>query len=180
MGIQEDLALFEQSLEQLIIRYEQYFLGMEKREPLKLLADVDSCARQYANITIVNTMMKFKYNSLVARLSSYKQYWNRINRLMEEGKYSRDRFKLEMHKGKKPPAPERPAGNSPEAERVYRQYLEACKECNLPARHVTPDLIAIALAKQKPAIIKKHKCEKVEVNVVIEDGKPKIKVRPKT
>jgi hypothetical protein len=182
MGIPEDIALFEQSLNELVIKYEQYFLGLEKREPLKLLTVVENCVRKYANVSIVNTMHKFKYNSLVARFCSYKQYWNRINRLIEEGKYSRDRFKLEMHKGKPtvstpPSTPEPQPG--PEVSTLYRQFVEARKACRLPVDNITPAMIATALEKQIPAITSKYHCDKVEFKVVIESGTPKIKARPK-
>ena len=83
MGLSEDIALFELNLNELIIKYEQYFLGLEKREPLKLLEEVERYVRKYHGAHISNTMLKFKFNSVVARFSSYKQYWNRITRLIE-------------------------------------------------------------------------------------------------
>jgi hypothetical protein len=182
MAIAEDIALFEQSLTELVIKYEQYFLGLEKREPLKLLNEVERSARQYANVQIVNTMLKFKYNSLVAKLSSYKQYWNRINRLIEEGKYARDRFKMAMHEQKEaapPQPPEIKSGIDPEVQQLYQQYIKARQSCNMPVENVTPDLLAAAIAKQKPAIIDKYRCSNVEFKVVVENGTPKIKARPR-
>src|SRR6266511_764300 len=80
MGANEDMALFEKCLGELVIKYEQYFLGTDKREPLRLLSDVEQLARRYQNTKIVNSMLNFRYNTLVAKLSSYKQNWNRINR----------------------------------------------------------------------------------------------------
>ncbi len=184
MGIPEDMALFEQSLNELVIKYEQYFLGLEKLEPLKLLKQVESCVRQYANVSIVNTMHKFKYNTLVARFCSYKQYWNRINRLIEEGRYSRDRFKLSMHQEKPPVArPPEPSSTpnrpDPGFSLIYQQYIEARKVCNLPVDKISPDMIVAALEKQKPAIVSKYGCNDVEFKVVIESGTPRIKARPK-
>jgi hypothetical protein len=186
MGLPEDIARFEQNLNDLIIRYEQYFLGLEKREPLQLLDEVERAARKYQGFQIINTMQKFKYNSLVARLNSYKQYWTRILRLMEEGKYSRDRFKMEMHLKQTVAAPpEKQSGSpaasgiDPEAQRLYQQYVEARKSCGLPVGNITPEAIAAAIEKQRPAIISKYRCSKVEFKVVVEDGTPKIKARPK-
>lgn len=180
MGIPEDIALFEQSLNELVIKYEQYFLGLEKREPLRLLDEVEKFARKYMAVNIVNTMLKFKYNSIVARFNSYKQYWNRINRLIEDGKYSRDRFKMEMHrpKGHARP-PESRDTVTPEVARVYRQYMEARKACRLPVDNITPEMIATAIERQKPAIANKYHADQIEFKVVIEEGVPKIKARPK-
>jgi hypothetical protein len=187
MGATEDIAQFEQGLSELIIKYEQYFIGIEKREPLKLLHDVESLGRKYLNIQIVNTMLKFKFTTTLARLNSYKQYWNRINREIEDGKYSRDRFKLELHqkyKNQAPPVPGEPARQTGketdlEVETLYHRFVEARKACHLPVSMVTHDLIVNAIEKQKPLIMEKFKCKTVEFNVVIEDGVPKIKARPK-
>src|SRR5512147_1337683 len=107
MGVPEDIELFERNLKELIIKYEQYFLGLEKREPVKLLDEVDRLARKHTPATITNTMLMFRYNSIKSRLVSYKQYWNRTNRLIEEGKYSRDRFKMERQIADGPPVGEK-------------------------------------------------------------------------
>ncbi|HTP64367.1 MAG TPA: MXAN_5187 C-terminal domain-containing protein [Geobacteraceae bacterium] len=181
MGIAEEIDLFEQNLNDLIIRYEQYFLGLEKRAPNLLLDDVERASRKYQGYQIVNTMQKFRYNSTIARLNSYKQYWNRINRLIEDGKYSRDRFKMEMHQKEEPAAPSKkePGRMNPELQSVYQQFIEARKACNLPVATITPEKIASAIEKQKPAIVKKYNCSNVELIVVVEKGMPKIKVRPR-
>lgn len=186
MGIAEDVAQFEQSLSALIIRYEQYFLGMEKREPLRLLSEVEELGRKYQNFQISNTMSRFKYSSTIARLNSYKQYWTRITRLIDEGKYSRDRFKMEMHRKEKltdQPGKTGEAGKKgidSEIEVLFRAYLEARKACRLPVGNITPEMIAAAIEKQRPAIMSKYNCKGVEFKVVIEEGMPKIKARPKT
>lgn len=178
MGIQEDIVHFEQGLGELIIKYEQYFLGLEKREPLKLLEEVERGARRYNPGQIINTMLKFKYNSTIARLNSYKQYWNRINRLIEDGKYSREKFKMERHQGlHQPPAPPAKPPNG-DVDAVYQRYLEARRQCNLPVEAISREQIAAVIAKQRPVLMAKYNCD-IEFSVVIQDGAPKIKARPK-
>ena len=188
MGVTEDIALFEQSVSELIIKYEQYFIGIEKREPIKLLNDVESLGRKYLNVQIVNTMLKFKYNATLARLNSYKQYWNRINHLIEEGKYSRDRFKMELHQknksgaqpGKEEQLKSCEKSLAHEVETIYHKFIEARKACHLPVSNISHEMIAAAIEKQKPVIITRFKCKAVEFKVVIEEGIPKIKARPKS
>lgn len=181
MGIPEDISEFEQSLNELQIRYEQYFLGLEKREPLKLLQTVERQARKYTGVQIVNTMLKFKYNTLVAKFNTYRQYWNRITRLIEEGKYSRDRFKMEMHQLQGSLPTEKPStGKSvAEVDRLYNEFMEARKACNLDITNVSKEIIISAVEKQRPALQNKYGCTDIEFRVVVEDGKPKIKARPK-
>ena len=107
MGIPEDIARLEIDLRELIIKYEQYFFGIEKREPLRMLDAVERAVRRYQNVNIPNTSQRFKYDSLVSTLSVHKQKWVRTNRLIEEGKYQRDRFRMSLHQKEKAvePAP---------------------------------------------------------------------------
>lgn len=184
MGIADDIVRLEQSLRDLSIRYEQYFLGVEKREPLQLLDEVERLARQYQGAGIANTMLKFKYQSLVASLVTLKQKWIRITRLIEEGKYQRDRFKMTMHQTQGRLAPGRaesePELRTPDLDRVYQEYLTARRSCNLPVENVSREKIAAAIAQQIPAIANKYRCNDIDIAVVIEGGKPRIKARPKS
>ncbi|MRR33314.1 hypothetical protein EG829_01260 [bacterium] len=177
MGIPEDIDLFERSLKELIIKYEQYFLGLEKREPLKLLDLVERLSRRYTSAAVSNTMLLFKYNSIKSRLVSYRQYWNRTNRLIEEGKYSRDRFKMEMHQAEAQPTAEKTSDS--DMDRFYSQYLEACRSCNIPTKAITREMVTATLEKHRAVIKDKYRCAEVEFRVLVEDGKPRIKARPK-
>jgi len=134
MGIAEDLPILESRLTELITRYEQYFIGLEKREPLKLLADVEQLASRYANVPITNTMYRHRYTNLIARLSSYQQLWSKTVREIEEGRYSRDRFRARLREGQQESRrgagqPGQPTPPDPELERVYQELLEARKKC---------------------------------------------------
>lgn len=182
MGIPEDIAQLELELRELIVKYEQYFFGIEKREPLRLLEAVERLARRYRNVSITNTMLRFKYDSLVASLSVHKQKWSRINRLIEEGKYERDRFKMALHEAApKKRSRQKSDGTSPEQlERIYQEYRDARLACNLPVEKLSREMIAEAIERQRPAILKKYRCNEVNFVVVIENGKPRLKARPKS
>lgn len=180
MGIQEDIAFLEESISELIVKYEQYFLGIEKREPVKLCEDIERFIRRYNTAAIVNTMMKFRFNTLAGKFSSYKQYWTRINRLIEEGKYSRDRFKMERHlaAGALRPPGEQHEKKQSDVETVFQHYLEARRKCNLPTDNISRDTIFSVIEKQRETLKQKHQCADVEFRVVIENGAPKLKARP--
>ena len=181
MALVEDLTHLEQQLATLIIRYEQYFIGLEKREPLQLLADVEKLVRRYANTAINNTMYKHKYTMLTAKLNTYREHWNRILRLIEEGKYSRDRFIRDMHlrqrsTGKSLPkeAAQQPTQDK-ELERVFNELREARKACHLPVEKLTREMVAATIEKSKPALVARLGTDDLTFRVVVEDGKPKLK-----
>lgn len=179
MALPDDLMRMEQNLRELIIKYEQYFIGIEKREPMQLLDETDRLIRQYQNVAITNTMLKFKYQSIAASLSVQKQKWARITRLIEEGRYHWDRSRT-LRQASEEPTPSRSHGvRDQELERIYQEYLAARKSCNLPVQNVSKDKIAAAIEQQRPAIANKYRCRDIEYTVVVEDGKPRIKAHPR-
>jgi len=182
MGVQEDIIFLEERISELVVKYEQYFLGIEKREPFKLFEDLERFIRRYNTSLIFNTMHKFKFNTLVGKFNSYKQYWTRTNRLIEEGKYSRERFKMERHLAEGGPRPaaahQLSATEDNDLERVYQHYLDARRKCNLSIDNITRENMFSVIENQREALKIKHKCADVEFRVVIEDGSPKLKARP--
>ena len=180
MAIADDVILLDQKLSDLIIRYEQYFIGLEKREPLQLLGEVDALVRRNSGVPITNTMHKHRFTMLVARLSTYREHWNRILKLMEEGRYSRDRFIGDLHLRQKNRLERKPAEVPPtkaesDIDRLVHELREARKACNLPVDKITRDMVAATIEKQRPALAAKLGTENFVFRVVVEDGKPKLK-----
>jgi len=180
MAIAEDILKIEQHLKELICKYEQYFIGLEKREPLVLLSEVEKLIRRYTGVPINNTMYKHRFTMLVARLNTYREHWNRILKLMEDGKYSRDRFISDLHKRQQT----RPQENVSKAahretpdelDRILHEFQQARTACNLPTDKITRALIAETIEKQKPLLAAKLGSEDLVFRVVVENGKPKLK-----
>jgi hypothetical protein len=171
------LTLMEQELKELVVRYEQYFCGAEKREPMKDREDFEKRIRALANRQIVQTDLRFKFQSISARFHTYAGHWDRNLRLMEEGKLCRrpprpETMPTQKTSGKK----EKPA---PEAVALHGELIAAHRACR--AEDKAPDLNQVSdfLAQQKDRIREKFGDREVEFRVVTEKGKPKIRVRAK-
>lgn len=182
MALADDIAEIEKKLIQLKTDYEQYFVGLQKRAPERLRTEVDKLVQLYSNQRITNTAINFRYKTVVARYNSYKSYWDRVLREIEEGRYVRDRFKMKLHDTMKESPPRtvlQPKANPPDEliKRVYQEYIEARKKTNEPP--VKYESIAGLLAKQIPTIKEKYNCSSVDFKVVIEEGKAKLKAVPK-
>lgn len=78
--------------------YEQYFMGIERMPPHTLRKDVVRLIYQMETLYIRNTATKFKVRSLIQRFNSYKAYWSRVERQIEEGTYSRDIRRAERNR----------------------------------------------------------------------------------
>lgn len=188
MAIADDIAAIEKKLIQLKTDYEQYFMGFQKRAPEALRVELDRLIQLYSNQRITNTALNFRYKTVVARYNSYKTYWDRIMREIEEGRYVRDLFKMKLHDRQKVTAPPAPAAQSSTRgneirsdedlmKRVYEEYADARRRTNEPP--VKYESVAGLLAKQIPTIKEKYKCSSVDFKVVVEDGKAKLKAVPK-
>ena len=85
---------FEHKLSRVRVLYEQYFLGIEKREPTIPLKDVVRLMRDLDKERINNTRLRYRYRSLVARFNTYRTYWYRTMRAINNGTYHRDVARL--------------------------------------------------------------------------------------
>lgn len=180
MAIADDVAKLDQQLNELILKYEQYFIGLEKREPLPLLSEVEKMVRRYTGVPINNTMYKHRFTMLVARLNTYREHWNRILKLIEEGRYSRDRFisDLHLHQRSKPErkqAEQEPVNITVDLDRIVHEFREARRACNLSTHLITHELVAATIEKQRPMLAAKLGTDNFTFRVVIEDGRPKLK-----
>ncbi|MCD6499267.1 MAG: hypothetical protein J7M25_13325 [Deltaproteobacteria bacterium] len=91
-AILDDLEI---RIEKLKIRYEQYFMGIQRFEPVKDRRFIDRAIRHLRLQVIGNTALKFRFLSIVQKFTSYQTYWNRVQRQIEEGTYRKDLLKLQ-------------------------------------------------------------------------------------
>ncbi|SHJ27669.1 hypothetical protein SAMN02745165_01944 [Malonomonas rubra DSM 5091] len=169
-----ELDEIQQQMKELEIRYEQYFAGVEKREPVNDRKNIARKLRQYVNRRIVWTDMKFRCQGMMSRFASYSQYWDRILRLMDEGKYHRHTAKL--HKPSVPAEPQKAAASKEnEAQRLQRELADARSACGLKG---APSATKVAefLDAQKEKIRERYGDRDIVFSVDASDGKPRIKV----
>jgi hypothetical protein len=91
----EELGQLEKQLVELRTLYDNYFAGIERREPLRLREELQRRFRLLTQTQFKNTQIAFRVNNLRARMSSYESYWNRIAKQIEEGTFKRDKLKAQ-------------------------------------------------------------------------------------
>ena len=87
-----DMALkaAEELLEDLRVRYEKYFRGVDRVQPEKAHTAFERVFRELKKNPPRNTALRFRTQQLQARFITHQQYWKRICRQIEEGTYARD------------------------------------------------------------------------------------------
>jgi hypothetical protein len=92
----EAVQALEEELEALKARYEQYFLGIERREPVRWREELKRNVARVKGAFTRNAGLRFRIQTLHARYISYERLWLRSAREREEGTYKRDLFKARL------------------------------------------------------------------------------------
>ena len=110
--LESEVQKLEDELEELKAKYEQYFLGVERKEPVRRREELRKRVLRVKEAFTRNTGLKFRVQSLHARYLSYERMWLRSAREKEEGTYHRDLFKARLrarHEEAEPPPEKAPA-----------------------------------------------------------------------
>ncbi len=95
---EQQLHEAETRLERLKALYEQWFQGMERLEPVVPRKDVERRLQVLRKNVPRNTSLRFRFQQLAQRYSTYSVYWGRVARQIEEGTYRRDLMKARQHR----------------------------------------------------------------------------------
>ncbi len=124
------VAEFEQKLERLRSSYEQYFIGISKREPLVQLKDVVRVMRSIDHDQLRNTAIRFRFRSLNQKFNTLRNYWNRTLRQIEAGTYRRDvaRVRRKLIRRGVDVSDLKPVKNASDVERLMQAVTAAPKK----------------------------------------------------
>jgi len=187
----------EAKMIQLKNRYEQYFLGIERKPPSNDRNALHKELDLLRQMLIKNTALKFKLNSMFSRFLSYERLWMKTETDIEEGRYSRELNRARRHRsGTRLPSAEdvdmsdfeadagRPAQPPAQAaalsvpglsdERlkdIYNSYVLAKRECNESTEGLTFDHVAKRIREQVPELVKQANGRRIDFKVAIKDGK---------
>lgn len=85
MGIDKDLTRLDDGIRRLKIDYEMYFNGGSLRLPIDSHWHVEKLVQQYADSQKLNFAQRFRYKSLIQKLSSYNKLWLQKLKDQEKG-----------------------------------------------------------------------------------------------
>ncbi len=178
--VTELLNQLEKDLKELEVAYEHYFLGIEKRAPEQQRSRLTRRVRKMVTLYIPQTDLRFRLQGVTSRFNSYCGYWDRILRLIDEGKYQRHTSRLQRQIDNPPVTPRPESVRSPgdPVDLLYEKLVQAHQDCQL--RPPNREQVVSFLAKQQETIKQRFGDKPVDFVVVTEEGKPKIRVRSKS
>jgi hypothetical protein len=170
---EEELEILSRKLMSLKLAYEQYFLGARPREPGMLAEEVRKMVVVFSNQAIMNTALRFKFNSIVSRYQAFRRQWTDTLRKIDEGTYARHQFKAKIHQRPAPPPEptDRPAQDRRE---VYEALVEARRACGQDVKNLTPAKLNEILDRQERELSARYGDSQVRFKVVVENGRAKL------
>jgi len=115
--VSQELDSVEALLHALRGQYEQYFLGMEKRPPVRAHEQFKKRIAALKTIPARNSALSFRLQSLQSTAATYERLWMKTMQEMEDGTYRRDVFKARLRRksseGPVAPAPAQAAKSAP-------------------------------------------------------------------
>jgi hypothetical protein len=183
----EDLDEIEEAMTGLQVLYEKYFLGIDRRPPDAQRRQVSEKMRLLKNTLVKNTALKFRIQTLFAKLISFERMWDRTLREIEEGTYKRDVFKAKLRDARRGAAqkpaeaarPSSPQLSDQMIRKLYDTYLVARQRTGESTSGLTYDAIASRIRAQVPELMARHKARNIEFKVVIKAGKAVLKAIPR-
>lgn len=189
----EELALLERELHEVKVAYEQFFLGSERRSPVRRKDALGERIRRLKNAGVMRgAALKFRLEQIHSRFLTYERLWARTVSEIESGTHKRDLFKMKRRQAKAaeaaappvPAAPQPPAAaplalSEQQVRQLYDTLLVARQRTQEPTDNLSLEKLSSNLQRQVPELLRKHGCSAIDFKVVIRDGKALLKAVPR-
>jgi hypothetical protein len=190
----------EADLAALRARYEQFFMGLERRPPTVSHKNFKRRLALLKPVFARSAVVKLRIFNLQQRLETFERLWTRTIAEIEAGTYRRDVFKARLHAKMRAALPER-AGPTERKEshtaaraapasrpddflgddnlrQVFDSFKAAKEACREDVSQLSFESLASTLRQQAPAILAKHQAASVQFKVAVIEGKAVLKAIP--
>jgi hypothetical protein len=187
---EQDIPQLEVLLRQLEKEYDQFFLGLQRREPAGTEGKVLDIVRAYAGRPLSNPTLGFKYNSLVARYNSFRTVWTRKLREREEGRGLPGAPRTVAAPKPEPRHTTHSAANPSEylsadplheqrhLEQFFETYRRLREESGESTAKLQVESFQKALAEKVAKIKQEQGCDAVLIRVTKDQGRTRIVAKP--
>ncbi len=197
LTIDEMLDRLEDDMRKLRIEFDVFFNGGSKRPPYDTKNRVEALIKRFSDDRNVNFSQRFRYNSLVARYTSFRELWRRNMTALEEGQNLN--AKLAGTFAERPSSAGGSGGFSPitqkagfrpasvtcsdpqqEVDKVislYNSVIDAKRECGEPTDKLSFEQFHKILIVQSSKLKAQLQCPSVSFSVEIDQGQVKFKAK---
>ncbi|MEW6729857.1 MAG: MXAN_5187 C-terminal domain-containing protein [Acidobacteriota bacterium] len=197
MTVEEFLDRLEDDIRRLKVEFDIYFNGGTKRPPYETKGRVESIIKRLYDDRSMTFAQRYRYNSLVARFTSFRELWRRNIQALEEGQNINaglagtfsERPSSAGAAGYISPPPQ-PARFAPitvncadpqrEIDKVialYNSVLDAKKQCGESTDKLSFEQFHKIIITQSTKLKAQLQCGSINFSVEVEQGQVKFKAK---
>ncbi len=184
--VDEQLLRLEDDVRRLKVEWDIFFNGAAKRPPYDTKSRIETLIKRIADDRTLTFAQRYRYNSVVARFTSFRELWRRTMQGREEG---RDAVSLARSAQRQPSAQARIASPStfvcanahsevPTVKELFNALVDAKKQCGEPTEDLTFLRFHRLIIEKSEALKERVGCERVFFSVDVADGRVSFKARP--
>jgi hypothetical protein len=185
--VDEQLTRLEDDIRRLKVEFDIFFNGAAKRPPYDTKGRVDTLIKRLADDRTFTFAQRYRYNTLVARHTSFLQLWRRTMQGREEGRdaaaASGRGAAHAKHAQNAPPAQRHtfvcadPHTDVPTVKKLFEALVEAKRQCGEGADDLSFPRFHRMIAAKTDSIKEKLGCERVQFSVDVKDGRVNFKAK---
>jgi hypothetical protein len=186
--VDEQLARLEEDIRRLKVEFDIFFNGAAKRPPYDTKGRVETLIKRLADDRTLTFAQRYRYNSLVARHTSFLQLWRRTLQGREEGRDAASAARAAAHaalpeaSATKSAAPRTVVCADPHTDvkavkSLFEALVEAKRQCGESADELSFPRFHHMIASRTDAIKEKLGCERVQFSVEVKDGRVNLKAK---
>lgn len=185
--VDEHLTRLEEDMRRLKVEYDIYFNNATKRPPFDTKARVETMIKRLADDRTFTFAQRYRYNSLVARYTSFRELWRRNVQDREEGRDAATQARHERHltaAASRPPAPSEMTFSCADAHTdtatvraLYDAVIAAKQACGEMTDDFPFPRFHRMVAAQTDALKSRLACERVKFSISVNDGQVNFKAK---
>lgn len=181
-SVDDQLSRLEEDIRKLRVEFDIFFNGAAKRPPYDTKGRVETLLKRLGDDRTLTFAQRYRYNSLAARYTAFRDLWRRLMQGREEG---RDSFSAARASVKEQPA------NIPSVSFVcndahkevgmvkdlYNSLIEAKQKCGESVEGLSFPQFHRLVASKSDGLKERHGCERVKFSVAVENGHVSFKAK---
>ncbi|HEX8181177.1 MAG TPA: MXAN_5187 C-terminal domain-containing protein [Pyrinomonadaceae bacterium] len=183
LSIDDMLVRLEDDVRKLKVEFDIYFNGSAKRPPYDTKGRVETLIKRLADERNFTYAQRYRYNSIVARYTSFRDLWRRTIQEREEGRGPAAQGARAAHKQEEPHVRRATfvcadaRGDVPTVKGLYDALVRAKVQCGEAVDDFSFAQFHRMIAAKTDALKERLGCQSVRYSVYLEDGRVSFKAK---
>ncbi|MGB8509829.1 MAG: MXAN_5187 C-terminal domain-containing protein [Pyrinomonadaceae bacterium] len=181
LTVDEQLTRLEEDIRRLKVEFDIYFNGAAKRPPYDTKGRVETIIKRLADDRTLAFVQRYRYNSLVARHTSFLQLWRRTMQDREEGRHAlaRASAQRDVEQETQPLSFVCADAHNDIAtvKHLFESLVEAKKQCGEATDDLSFPRFHRMIASKTDALKDRAGCKRVHFSIAVLDGRVSFKAK---